>query len=48
VIFHDATLRSIAIESPGDLDALACIGGVGASKLERYGREVLAALEASQ
>ena len=48
VIFHDATLRSIAIESPGDLDALACIGGVGASKLERYGREVIAALEASQ
>ena len=48
VIFHDATLRSIAIESPGDLDALAGIGGVGASKLERYGREVIAALEAAE
>ena len=47
VIFHDATLRSIALESPRDLDALAGIGGVGASKLERYGREVIAALEAA-
>jgi len=46
VIFHDATLRSIALESPRDLDALAGIGGVGASKLERYGREVIAALDA--
>ena len=46
VIFHDATLRSIALESPSDLDALAGIGGVGASKLERYGREVIAALDA--
>ncbi len=44
VIFHDATLRSIALEAPGDLDALARIAGVGASKLERYGREVIAAL----
>ena len=42
----DATLRSIALESPRDLDALAGIGGVGASKLERYGREVIAALDA--
>ncbi len=47
VIFHDATLRSIAMESPRDLDAMAGIAGVGASKLERYGREVIAALEAA-
>ena len=47
VIFHDATLRSIALEAPRDLDALAGIGGVGASKLERYGSEVIAALEAA-
>ena len=47
VIFHDATLRAIALEMPHDLDALAGIGGVGASKLERYGREVIAALEAA-
>ena len=47
VIFHDAVLRSIALEQPGDLDALAGIGGVGASKLDRYGREVIAVLEAA-
>ncbi len=45
VIFHDATLRAIALEQPQDLDALASIGGVGAGKLERYGREVIAALD---
>jgi ATP-dependent DNA helicase RecQ len=47
VIFHDATLRNIALEQPRDLDALAGIGGVGAGKLERYGREVIAALDAT-
>jgi ATP-dependent DNA helicase RecQ len=46
VIFHDATLRSIALQQPRDLDALAGIGGVGAGKLERYGREVIATLDA--
>ena len=46
VIFHDATLRSIALEDPRALDDLAGIGGVGAAKLERYGRDVLAALAA--
>ena len=46
VIFHDATLRAIALEQPQDLDALANIGGVGVGKLERYGREVIAALDA--
>ncbi|MFN3703864.1 DNA helicase RecQ [Thermomonas sp.] len=47
VIFHDATLRAIALAQPRDLDALAGIGGVGTAKLERYGREVIAALEAA-
>lgn len=41
VIFHDATLRQIALQEPGDLDALARVQGVGVAKLERYGREVL-------
>ena len=45
VIFHDATLRAIALAWPRDLDALAGIGGVGAAKLERYGREVIALLD---
>jgi ATP-dependent DNA helicase RecQ len=41
VIFHDRTLREIALAQPGDLDALASIGGVGAGKLERYGEALL-------
>lgn len=41
VIFHDATLRAIAEADPADLDDLARIPGIGASKLERYGEAVL-------
>ncbi|SEL66381.1 ATP-dependent DNA helicase RecQ [Pseudoxanthomonas sp. GM95] len=37
VIFHDATLRNIAEQRPIDLRALAKVGGVGGSKLDRYG-----------
>ncbi|MGE4366299.1 DNA helicase RecQ [Thermomonas sp.] len=44
VIFQDATLRAIALAAPRDVGALAGIGGVGAAKLERYGREVIATL----
>jgi ATP-dependent DNA helicase RecQ len=44
VIFHDSTLREIAVVRPEGLDVLAQIKGVGASKLERYGTAVLAAL----
>jgi ATP-dependent DNA helicase RecQ len=47
VIFHDATLRAMATQRPRDLDALARVNGVGASKLERYGERVLAVLRAS-
>ena len=41
VIFHDKTLQEIAAARPADLDVLGGIGGVGASKLERYGEAVL-------
>jgi ATP-dependent DNA helicase RecQ len=41
VIFHDAVLRDIAAVRPADLDELAQIKGVGASKLHRYGAAVL-------
>ncbi|HVQ23920.1 MAG TPA: RQC domain-containing protein, partial [Planctomycetota bacterium] len=41
VIFHDATLHAIARAAPSDLDTLGTISGVGATKLERYGPEVL-------
>ena len=44
VIFHDATLRQIAVAEPGNLDALAHVQGVGAAKLERYGEAVLRTL----
>jgi ATP-dependent DNA helicase RecQ len=44
VIFHDSTLRAIALAPALDLDALASISGVGAGKLERYGREVIAVM----
>ena len=46
VIFHDSVLRDIAAQRPSNLDELAEIKGVGASKLERYGRHVLGVLEA--
>jgi ATP-dependent DNA helicase RecQ len=46
VIFHDSVLRDIAAQRPGSLDELAQIKGVGASKLERYGRHVLGVLSA--
>jgi len=41
VIFHDATLRDIALAQPSSLDELGRVNGVGASKLERYGEEIL-------
>jgi ATP-dependent DNA helicase RecQ len=44
VIFHDSTLREIALQQPADFDALGRITGVGVGKLERYGRAVLDAL----
>ncbi len=44
VIFHDRTLREIAERHPAGLEDLAEIGGIGASKLERYGDAVLEAL----
>jgi ATP-dependent DNA helicase RecQ len=44
VIFHDAVLRDIAAVRPADLDELAQIKGVGASKLQRYGAAVLGLL----
>ncbi len=44
VIFHDSVLRDIAALNPRDAAQLGTIKGVGASKLERYGDEVLALL----
>jgi ATP-dependent DNA helicase RecQ len=44
VIFHDATLAQMAAEAPASLEALSHINGVGAKKLEAYGREILRVL----
>lgn len=41
VIFTDATLIAIAEQLPGDLDALSSIPGIGPTKLETYGEELL-------
>jgi ATP-dependent DNA helicase RecQ len=41
VIFHDATLASIAQSAPQSIDDLQGISGIGAKKLEAYGHEVL-------
>ncbi len=45
VIFNDATLHEIATLQPTDLDSLAEVKGVGASKLTRYGAAVLGVLK---
>jgi ATP-dependent DNA helicase RecQ len=40
-VFHDATLRSIAVAEPSSLAELAEINGVGESKLAKYGKPIL-------
>ncbi|HVI58205.1 MAG TPA: DNA helicase RecQ [Luteimonas sp.] len=47
VIFHDATLRGIAQHRPATLDELAQVGGIGGTKLARYGEDVLATITAA-
>jgi ATP-dependent DNA helicase RecQ len=47
IVFHDSVLAAMARERPGTLEALAGISGVGAKKLDAYGREILRVLEAS-
>jgi DNA helicase-2/ATP-dependent DNA helicase PcrA len=44
VVFHDSVLHQIAALRPGSLGELSQIAGVGPTKLERYGDELLAAL----
>jgi len=41
VIFHDATLRQIAVRSPSTLAELSTVSGVGETKLARYGQQIL-------
>jgi ATP-dependent DNA helicase RecQ len=44
VVFHDATLAEIAARRPQTIGELSQIAGVGPTKLDRYGDDVLAAL----
>jgi ATP-dependent DNA helicase RecQ len=44
VVFHDATLRAIAVTAPATLGELAEISGVGESKLAKYGDGILGVL----
>lgn len=46
VVFQDRTLSEIAQQQPASMHELAGIPGVGATKLERYGDEVLSVLKA--
>ena len=45
VVFHDATLAEMARQVPDSLAAMASVSGVGAKKLEAYGRDILRVLE---
>lgn len=47
VIFHDSTLLEMAKYRPDSLAALSNISGVGDKKLEQYGAEFVAAIEAN-
>ncbi len=48
VIFHDATLRQIAITRPGTLSALGTVSGVGENKLAKFGQQILDTLAEPQ
>jgi ATP-dependent DNA helicase RecQ len=41
VIFHDATLRDMAMLKPRSLSEMAMVSGVGERKLEAYGAAFL-------
>ncbi|TAL86990.1 MAG: DNA helicase RecQ [Rhodanobacter sp.] len=46
VVFHDATLLAMLRALPANEDELATISGVGEAKLQRYGRDFLAVINA--
>jgi DNA helicase-2/ATP-dependent DNA helicase PcrA len=45
VVFTDATLTAIAEQRPSDESALVGISGIGASKLQKFGSDVLALIQ---
>jgi ATP-dependent DNA helicase RecQ len=48
IVFHDATLRTIAASRPSSLEELRKIAGIGERKLEAYGKEILEVLAEGQ
>ena len=44
IVFHDSTLKGIATHNPDNLETLGLIPGMGPTKLDRYGDQVLAVL----
>ncbi|MEP6994338.1 MAG: ATP-dependent DNA helicase RecQ [Acidobacteriota bacterium] len=46
VVLHDRTLAALAAARPSTLDALSEIPGIGPAKLEAYGKDLLALLDA--
>ena len=48
VVFHDSTLEDIASNRPRNVRELARISGVGPTKLERYGPDILHTLAAAE
>jgi len=44
VVAHDALLAAIVEQRPGSIAALRRVKGMGPTKLERYGEEILAIL----
>jgi len=45
VVFHDATLREIATRIPTTLDELSTVSGIGVAKREKYGPQIIEALQ---
>ena len=46
VVFSDRTLRELAVQNPNSMDSLRQIHGIGESKLEKFGWDLLAELSA--
>ena len=44
MVFHDATLKEMAVSKPGNAGELLAISGVGTAKLERFGETFLATI----
>ena len=47
VVFHDKTLREMADRLPADLPSLGAISGIGQAKLDKYGPQFLAVIQAA-